>query len=361
MTSITRRTVITGLAGASLLPAAAVAADKLVVGFVYVGPRDDLGYNHSHAIAARKLQGLPGVTLVEQERVPESEAATRAMEAMIVQNNASLVYATSWGYYDPYVLALARQYPKVVFRHCGGAWQQGDPLNVGSYWGHMHEGQFVAGFVAAKVAASDKLGFIVAKRIPSNLRNLNAFTLGAQAARQSATVQTVFTGSWSDPVREAEAVNALADHRVAAIGCSVDSCRTVAENAQRRGIYFTGYNASVEALSPDSYLTAVIPDWAAININTTKMVMAGQLPPNRFSGGLAEGLVKMDRIGASVSDEAASMMNELLDQIKSGKRQIWQGPIYDNQNVMQVDYDEVLERSDLRLRDMNWFVRGVSA
>ncbi len=361
MPSLTRRATIVGMLGAGLLPASFAANRELVVGYIYVGPRDDLGYNQSHAIAARKLSLIPGVKLIEQERVPESEAVARAMEAMIVQDQAGLIYATSWGYYDPYVLKLARKYPEVVFRHCGGAWKPGDPANIGSYWGHMHEGQFLAGFTAASVANNDQLGFIVAKRIPSNLRNLNAFTLGAQIAKRTATVKAIFTSSWSDPVREAEAVNALADQGVSAIGCSVDSCRTIAENAKRRGIYFTGYNASVKQLGVEYYLTSVIPDWASINIHTAQIVMAGQLPPNSFSGGIAEGLVTIDNVGEAVSKSVASRLDDLIGQLKSGQKKIWQGPIIDNQDVERVVADEILERFDPRLRDMNWFVRGVSA
>ena len=44
----------------------AAAADKLVVGVIYVGPRDDYGYNQAQAQAAAAIKKLPGVMVVEQ-------------------------------------------------------------------------------------------------------------------------------------------------------------------------------------------------------------------------------------------------------------------------------------------------------
>jgi basic membrane protein A len=41
------------------LPGRARAAGPLTVGFIYVGPKDDYGYNQAHAVAAKALKGLP--------------------------------------------------------------------------------------------------------------------------------------------------------------------------------------------------------------------------------------------------------------------------------------------------------------
>jgi simple sugar transport system substrate-binding protein len=38
----------------------AAAADKLIVGVIYVGPRDDYGYNQAQAQAAAEIKKLPG-------------------------------------------------------------------------------------------------------------------------------------------------------------------------------------------------------------------------------------------------------------------------------------------------------------
>ena len=47
------------------------AADKaLTVGFIYVGPKDDYGYNQAHAEGAQMVAKMPGVKIREEEKVP---------------------------------------------------------------------------------------------------------------------------------------------------------------------------------------------------------------------------------------------------------------------------------------------------
>ena len=61
----------------------AFAQKPLTVGVIYVGPRDDFGYNQSQAAAAAELKKMPGVKVVEEENVPETAAVTKTMTGMI--------------------------------------------------------------------------------------------------------------------------------------------------------------------------------------------------------------------------------------------------------------------------------------
>ncbi|MFZ9336708.1 MAG: BMP family ABC transporter substrate-binding protein, partial [Burkholderiaceae bacterium] len=59
------------------------AQSALTVGVIYVGPRDDFGYNQAHAQAAAELKKMPGVKVVEEENVPETAAVQKTMNGMI--------------------------------------------------------------------------------------------------------------------------------------------------------------------------------------------------------------------------------------------------------------------------------------
>jgi basic membrane protein A and related proteins len=48
-----------------------------------VGPRDDFGWNQAHAVAIKSLKTLPGVTAVEEENVPETDACAKSIESMV--------------------------------------------------------------------------------------------------------------------------------------------------------------------------------------------------------------------------------------------------------------------------------------
>ena len=198
-----RRRALAQLSAASLAGIApwALAQKAMTVGIIYVGPRDDFGYNQAHAEAAAELKKMPGIKVIEEENVPETQAVQKTMQGMISQDGATLLFPTSFGYFDPHMLAIAAKNPAVRFSHCGGMWTEGKhPKNTGSYFGYIDECQFLNGVVAGHMTKSKKLGFVAAKPIPQVLRNINAFTMGARSVDPSITTTAIFTGDWSMPV-----------------------------------------------------------------------------------------------------------------------------------------------------------------
>ncbi|MBM3559723.1 MAG: BMP family ABC transporter substrate-binding protein, partial [Alphaproteobacteria bacterium] len=243
--NFTRRRLLQGAAAIGAAGAAAgpwtvrkAWAANLTIGFIYVGPRDDFGYNQAHAEGAAVLKTMPGIKILEEENVAETIAVEKSMESMIQLDGARLLFPTSFGYFDPHMIKMAGKYGDAFFLHCGAMWQQGKhPANTGSYFGYIDEGQYLNGIAAGYASKSGKLGFIAAKPIPQVLRNINAFTMGARSVKPTITTQVIFTGDWSMPVREAEATNSLIDQGVDVVTMHVDSPKVVVETAERRGIY----------------------------------------------------------------------------------------------------------------------------
>src|SRR5215218_8908043 len=89
------------------------------VGFIYVGPKDDYGYNQAHAEGAAAVAKLPGIRVREEENVPETVAVQKTMESMISLDGASLIFPTSFGYFDPHILKEAEKFADKTFLHCG--------------------------------------------------------------------------------------------------------------------------------------------------------------------------------------------------------------------------------------------------
>ena len=67
---------------------------------------------------------------------------------MIDVEGAKVIFASSFGYFTPHVLEMAKKYPNIQFMHCGGPWKQGDRPNICSYFGYIDECQYVSGIVA---------------------------------------------------------------------------------------------------------------------------------------------------------------------------------------------------------------------
>ena len=360
--TIGRRALLGGAAGAAAfgLTGAANAQKPLVVGFIYVGPRDDYGYNQAHAEAAAILKKMPGVKVVEEEKVPETVAVEKSMESMINLDGATLVFPTSFGYFDPHMLKEAGKFPAIQFRHCGGLWTEGKhPKNTGSYFGYIDEAQYLSGIVAGSVSKSGKLGFVAAKPIPQVLRNINAFTLGAQSVNPKITTQAIFTGDWSLPVKEAEATNSMVAQGVDVVTCHVDSPKVVIETAERAGIYTCGYHCNQAKLAPKGYLTGAEWNWERIYVAMVDAMKKGQAPGNFVRGGLKEGYVRNSAYGPAVPAAAREKADAAKAAILSGSLSIYKGGLKDNKGNTVIPGGASYVITEPKLESMNYLVEGV--
>jgi basic membrane protein A and related proteins len=346
---------------AEVEPASAPKSSDLTVGFVYVGPKDDYGYNQAHAEGAKSLSSLPGVKVREEEKVPETVDVQKTMESMINLDGAKLLFPTSFGYFDPHILKMAEKYPQVTFFHCGGLYdEKKHPQNVGSYFGYIDEAEYVAGIVAGLTTKTGKLGFIAAKPIPQVLRNINAYTLGARSVNPKVTTTVIFTGDWALPVKEAEAANSLADQGIDVLTSHVDSPKVVIETAERRGIFSTGYHANQAALAPKGYLTGAEWNWEAIYKAYVAQVQKGEKSAHLVRGGLKEGYVKVSAYGPAVSDDAKAKADAAKAELEKGTFVIFKGPIKDNKGADVIAAGTDLGQTDIKLEEMNYLVEGVN-
>src|SRR5260221_7650220 len=329
--SITRRGVLGGTAAsimvASQMPAS--AADT-VVGFVYVGPRDDFGWNQAHAVAAAALKRTPGIKVIEEENVPETNAITQTMESMIQVDGAKLLFPTSFGYFDPFMINAAKKYPNVQFRHPTSLWSKDKhPMNLGGYFCYLDQGHYVNGVAAGLSTKKNKIGFVAAKPISLVLRNVNAFTLGVKKVNPAATVHLVITGDWALPVREAEATNALMDAGCDIIGCHVDSPKVVVQTAEQRGVKTCGHNADQSALAPRGFITGAELKWGTVYTAYAAMIAKGEVLPNANEGGYDKDMVQSTAFGAGATEEAKAAAVKAIAALKSGEPS-FAGPLKDN-------------------------------
>jgi len=343
----------------------ASSEDELVIGFIYVGPKDDYGYNQAHAEGAAGIAQLPGVRVIDEANVPETIAVEESMRNMIEEDGVTVLFPTSFGYYDPHILKIAQEYPEVQFFHCGGLYQEGvHPDNVGSYFGYIDEAQYVAGVVAGHTSQTGRLGFVAAKPIPQVLRNINSFTLGARSVNPKITTQVIFTGDWALPVREAEATNSMADQGIDVVTCHVDSPKVVMETAEKRGIFCSGYHANQAELAPQGYLTGAEWDWTQVYTNYVEMIRDGKTLmnggiPHLVRGGLQDGFLKLSPYGNPVSADARQSADAAKAEFMDGDMIVYRGELRDNTGRVVIPAGKDVQQQDQELERMNWLVSGV--
>ena len=354
---ISRRHLLQGSAALTLgsaLGARSAAAADTTIGFIYVGSRDDYGYNQAHAQGAAALKKLPGLKVVEEEKVPETDAVEKTMESMINLDGATLLFPTSFGYYNPHMIKMATKFPKLRFEHCGGLWSEKDPKNAGSYFGYIDEAQHVSGIVAGFTSKTGKLGFVAAHPIGPVNWTINGFELGAKKMNPNATTTVIFTGEWNDPVKERAAASALVDQGIDVIGQHVDT-PTPQIVAQERGIYGTGHHRDLREFAPKATLCSSVWTWDKFLTPELKKVEAGNWQPNPYGAfpGIKEGGTDIACCNSVVPKDAVDKIMAERDAIIAGK-QIYTGPMNDLSGKEVLAAGQPI--TDAGLWKMDWYI-----
>jgi basic membrane protein A len=329
----------------------ALAEDK--IGFIYVGPAADAGYNTSMDLGRQYVEkNMPGVTTTTFELIPETAEVERVMERLIASGH-KIIFATSYGYLD-YAIKVGEKHPDVTILHAGGLKTS---KNVGTYWADSDAGMYLAGVTAGRVSKSGKLGFQGGFQIPQLMRSVNAFTLGAQSVNPNATTTVVWNGGWWEPQKETEATNAFADMGIDVIAEQVDSPITIAQAAEKRGIYIIGKDVDIQDRAPKAWLTGVSWDWGPMMVDEIKQIKAGTWKASNVRGDLGSGNVVLDPFGAAVPDSVRSEVLKLKGDIISGKKSIWDGPIVKQDGTIAVPAGEKLSTD--QVETMSYLVKGV--
>jgi simple sugar transport system substrate-binding protein len=351
-------------AGGDASPAAD-GGKPIVIGFIYNAPKDDYGWNQAQATGAAAIASIAGVKIVEQESVPETKEVQEAMRNMIDQDGATVIVPTSFGYFDPHVLEVAKDYPEVQFFHSGTLWQEGMPNNVGSYFALIDEGQYLAGRIAAQATKSGKIGFVGAKPINPVLRNINSFMLGVRSVKPDVKMQVIFTGDWSIPVKEAEATNSLVDQGADVIAVHVDSPKVVIETAEKRGVLSSGFHSDQSALAPKGYLTGTLYNWSTIHKKYVELLKGGKTLmnggiPHQVIGGIADDYISLATFGPAVTDAIKKDVEATKAKVVDGSTVVYSGPIKDNKGAVKIPEGTKYPVTAQELTQIDWLAEGVA-
>lgn len=327
-------------------------------GFIYVGPKDDFGYNQAAYEGSLAVEAL-GIEVLQAENVPETSEAEAVMQQMI-DDGADLIFATSFGHLE-FATNLAAANPDVVFVHQGGL--EGEDLpNLGTYFGTVYEPVYTAGIAAGAASETGKIGYIYAFPIPQTLANINAFTLGAQSVNPEIETITISTGSWCDPGLQAEAVTSLLDQDVDVVTQHQDCTKTIIEATEAAGAFSVGYHADASELAPEGWLTGSEWSWDDLYVDIVETTMAGEFAGSDYDADFRVGLQTGDNpfiqseYGDSVTDETVALIEAARESFVAGGSP-FAGPVFDQggdevyADGEQPTYDEV--------ETMDYFVAGV--
>ena len=336
---------------ATLAVGSAFAADKLKIGFIYVGPVGDFGWSHQHDQGRQAIEKKFGdkVETSFLESVPENDSE-RSIE-QLARSGHKLIFTTSFGFMEP-TLKVAKKFPDVKFEHATGYKRA---ANVATYAAKFHEGRYIIGKIAGKMTKTNTIGYIVSFPIPEVVSGINAFMLGAQSVNPNVKLKIVWVNSWFDPGKEADAAKALIAQGADVLTQHTDSAAAMQE-AEKAGVKAFGQASDMAKFGPKAQLTSIVDDWSAYYNDRVQAALDGKWESKDTWGGLAQDMVHMAPY-ANMPDDVKKMAEETQEAIRSGKLNPFKGPIVKQDGSVAAKEGEVV--SDKDILSMNWYVNGV--
>lgn len=348
--------IVTAAALALGMATSAFAADKVKVGFIYVGPIGDGGWTYEHdkgRLAVEKHFG-DKVETVYQENVPEGADAERAMTQMAL-GGADLIFTTSFGYMDP-TINVAAKFPNVKFEHATG-FKRAE--NVSTYSARFYEGRAVQGIIAGRMTKTNKIGYIASFPIPEVIRGINSAYIHAKKVNPDVQFSIVWAYTWFDPAKEAAAATALIEQGADVILQHTDSTAPQAAAEKAGNVITFGQASDMGEYAPFPRVSSIIDDWAPYYIARTQAVMDGTWTSVDTWDGIGAGMVGIGEISSAVPADVKAEAEALRDALADGSYHAFTGPLNKQDGSPWLAEGETASDGDLA--GMGFYVEGLTA
>ena len=334
-------------------PAEPPKPEPLKAAWMYVGPVGDAGWSYAHDLGRKAVEEKYGdkVKTSFVESVPEGADAERVIRDLVAQGN-KVIFATSFGYMDSMV-KVAKDFPDVYFEHATG-YQTSANLRV--YEGRFYEDAYLAGVTAGGMTKTNTLGFVASFPIPEVLRNINAYTLGAQSVNPKAKTKVVWVNSWFDPPKETEAAQSLMNQGADVLLQNTDST-AVLQAAEKNGKYAFGWDSDMSAFASKAHLASCILHWGVYYNRAIGEVLDKSWKPEATKLGIKEGGNDFIKLNDAIPENLRKKIEEAKQYLIDHPGDVFRGPIKDNAGKEVLAKDQV---GDEKFKgEMNFLVKGV--
>ena len=339
-------------AGAPAAPAA--GNGPLKVAYIYVSPANEEGWSTQHDKARQAIEKKFGdkIQVTWVENIPENADAERVIRDLASQGN-KLIFATSFGYMNQ-LLKVAKEFPDTYFEHCTG---YKTAANVTNYSARFYEARYLAGLLAGAETKSNIIGYVAALPIPEVFQGINAFTRGVRAVNPKAEVRVVWTSSWYDPGKEADATKSLIGQKADIITHHTNST-AVASTCEEAKVPVISYNSAMKKAAPTMLHAGVVHLWEEYYTNRIQMVLDGKWNNTPTWGGAPEHMIDLEAIHAGAPAETVAKIKSTLEAMAKREFHPFTGPVVNNEGKEMIPAGRTA--TDEELLSMNYFVEGVA-
>src|SRR3984885_3676945 len=323
--AFTRRETSLLIAAALMLGAAGspLAAEKLKVAVLTPGLTNDGSFNQAAADAVKKLAAEGLITVEVREKL-----ADPAAPEPVIRQYAAKGYDLFIGHgielSEP-ILKVAADFPKTHFAASGGPDLAGKlTANVDGWTYDFGQQGYPGGFVAVKLKSGDVVGIVGGPQLPFIVAAHNGFKAGLKDAGSSAKTSEIFTGSFDDAQKAAEATRGLIAEGAKLIWTSGDGIGNgVAAAAADGGALTLGVTGDAGGLAKKVNVASVV-----LNLYPTYRAYIDDIVGARFgkkffvSGLGNKGLVltPINNLNGAAPPDLQQQVEALVDDLAAGKK-----------------------------------------
>lgn len=273
--------------------------------------------------------------VVFKYNIGENEAC-KDMADQLVEDGCNIIFSDSYGH-QSHMQSSAEENPDVTFVAATGDTAAVSGLsNFKNIFTNVYESRYVSGVVAgmklkelmdAGTVTDPYVGYVGAYPYAEVVSGYTAFFLGIQSIVPSAHMDVQYTGSWYDPVAEAETAKALMSKGCVIIGQHADS--TGAPSAVQEALeggtvaYSVGYNIDMLSVAPQAALTSAQNNWSVLYKATLEKFINGEEIPADYSTGVKDDAVMISALGESCAEGTQDAVDAAWAGIKDGSLNVF--------------------------------------
>lgn len=310
----------------------AAESDALKIGVILVGDENE-GYTYAHIEGLKGAMANLGIKddqVIWKYTIPEDETCyDTAVD--LAEQGCKIIFSNSYSH-QSYMVQAAEEYKDVIFCPATGDTANVCGLdNVVNFFPHTFESRYVSGVVAgmklkelmdAGTVTDPYVGYVGAYPYAEVVSGYTAFFLGIKSIVADAHMDVLYTNSWFDMTKEAEAAKTLMSKGCVIIGQHADSTgapsAVEAELKSGKTVYSVGYNVDMLSVAPTAALTSAQNNWSVLYTDILKAFMAGETLKHDWTGGYDEDAVMVSKLGDSCAAGTQEKVDEVIAAIKAG-------------------------------------------
>jgi basic membrane protein A len=290
-------------------------AENLRVALLLSGPANDGGWN---AVAVKGLEDAEkkyGIETAYTEHVSVADCESAFTD--YAAQGYDLVIGHGFQFGDPAV-RVGKKFPKVKFVAIES---NSSSENTASFRMAIEQSGYLMGIVAASMSKTGIIGTVGGMEVPSIVKAMEAYKLGAKAYRADIKVLESYLGSFTDVAKGKEAAMAMIDQKADVLTHVANQAGTgVIKAAESKGVLATGDSWDQSSIAPETIVCSTIYNVPALVVNIVQLVKEGQFKGGIFDQGMKDGVVDLssfhsfeDKVPQDAKDKIAELKKKMID------------------------------------------------